>query len=338
MNKRCYVIGEAGLNHNGSMDLAKQLIDLAAEAGADAVKFQKRDVANLAVGETLNAKDERFPSLGKTYREIRETLEFSFEEYQELKRHAEARKIDFFSTAFDIPSADFLERLGMTQYKLASHSVTNLPLIRHMAKIRKPVILSTGMCSWDELDTTVNILKSANVPLTILHCVSAYPTQPEECNLLLIETLRKRYGVPVGFSGHEIGYVPTLVAVGMGAVAVERHFTMSNSLEGFDHKMSLNPGDFKAMVAEIRRVELMRGTGEKSVTEREMITRRKYHVSMASSRPIRKGESLTEDMINYRNPGTGIPIKEASRVLGKKAVADIPQDVLIQVEMFEGAK
>jgi sialic acid synthase SpsE len=338
MNSRCYVIGEAGLNHNGSMDLAKSLIDLAAEAGADAVKFQKRNVATLAVGETLNAKDERFPSLGKTYREIRETLEFSFEQYQDLKCHAETRKIDFFCTAFDVPSTDFLEQLGVTKYKLASHSVTNLPLLRYLAGIGKPVIMSTGMCSWDELDTAVDIFKNAKAQLTLLHCVSAYPTQPEECNLRLIDTLRNRYAVPVGFSGHEIGYVPTLVAVGMGAVAVERHFTMSNTLEGFDHKMSLNPDNFKSMVAEIRRVEQMRGTGEKSVTEREMITRNKYHVSMASSRPIRKGEKLTEDMVNYRNPGTGIPVKEAMKVLGKTALADIPQDVLIRADMFEGSR
>lgn len=337
MKQGCYVIAEAGLNHNGSLELAFQLIDAAKEAGADAVKFQKRNVSTLAVGETLNAADIRFPSLGKTYRQVRETLEFDLEQYKQIKSHAEKAKIDFFCTAFDTQSVDFLEKLGVSSYKLASHSVTNIPLLRYLSKIGKPVFMSTGMCEWDELDMAVETLQKGGVKPTLFHCVSAYPTQPAECNLGMIRTLRERYKVPVGFSGHEIGYLPTLVAVGLGAVAVERHFTTSKSLEGFDHKMSLEPQELKNMVADIRTVESMLGEGKKAVTEREKITRQKYHVSMASARSIRAGEKLIEDMVVYKNPGTGIPFKDAGKFLGKKALQDIPEDVLLKPDMFGGA-
>lgn len=334
MSGKCYVIAEAGLNHNGSLEIAKKLVDAAVDAGADAVKFQKRDVSTLAIPDILNAKDERFPSLGSTYKEVRETLEFDFSEYQELKRYAESKKIDFLCTAFDRSSVDFLEKIGIFAYKLASHSVTNVPLLMYLAEKGKPVYMSTGMCDWEELDRAVKVFKNKKISLTLFHCVSAYPTQPDECNLLLIDVLRKRYDLPIGFSGHEIGYLPTLVAVGMGAVAIERHFTISKAMEGFDHKMSLEPQELKNMIAEIRLVETMRGNGLKAISERELITRRKYHVSMVSARTIAKGEVLLESMVSYKNPGTGIPHKEASKIIGKKAVRDIPADALLEHLMF----
>lgn len=334
MGARCTVIAEAGLNHNGSVKIARELIDMAAEAGADAVKFQKRNVATLAIQGVLDAQDSRFPSLGNTYRAIRESLEFSFEQFQELKKYAEKKNLDFLCTAFDVESVDFLEKLGVVSYKLASHSVTNLPLLRYVAATGKPIFMSTGMCSFEELDAAVeHILKNGN-PLTLFHCVSIYPTPAEDCNLKMIETLRRRYGVPIGFSGHEIGYLPTLTAVGMGAVAVERHFTLDKKLEGFDHKISLEPDELKAMVRDIRIVEQSFGSGDKAVSDREMVTRRKYHVSMVSACVIPAGAALTPDMVTYKNPGTGIPVKEAGRVLGKKAVTDIPADTLLDHGMF----
>ena len=331
----CYVIAEAGLNHNGSVQIAKALIDVAAIAGADAVKFQKRTVEKLAIKSTLDAQDDRFPEFGKTYREIRQHLELSLEEYQELKDYAQSKGLDFMVTAFDTEAVDFLEELGVEVYKLASHSATNLQLLDYLARLRKPTVLSTGMAELEELDRAVEIFRRHDSPLVLLHCVSAYPTPLAECNLAMINVLKARYGLPVGYSGHELGYLPTIVAVSMGAQMVERHFTLNKTMVGFDHKMSLEPDELIAMVRDIRNVAKIRGTGEKRVSETEWITRRKYHVSMASSVAIPAGAVLNEAIVSYRNPGTGIPSKLAHTVLGKRALRNIPADELLSADMFE---
>lgn len=332
---RCYVIAEAGLNHNGSVELAKKLIDVAVIAGADAVKFQKRTVDTLATKEVLNAPDERFPEFGATYGAIREHLEFSWDEYVELKAYCESKKIDFLCSAFDIQAADFLVRLGVESFKLASHTLTNLPLLRHVAKIGKPAILSTGMCEQEDIDTAVGIFADYNTPLVLLHCVSAYPTPPEQCNLAMMDALRERYGVPVGYSGHELGYLPTLASVTLGACAVERHITLDKTMTGFDHKISLEPDELIAMVRAIRVTGLTVGQGQKYISETEKITFNKYHVSAVAAQPIAKGTTITEGMVTYKNPGTGIAPKDAARIVGKIARQDILADTLLMVEMVE---
>jgi sialic acid synthase SpsE len=333
-NNEVYVIAEAGLNHNGQIDLAKKLIDVAVLAGADAVKFQKRTVSKLAVKATLDASDDRFPEFGKTYREIREHLEFNMAQYKEIKRYTEDRGLDFLCTAFDTDAADFLEELGIEIYKLASHSVTNIELLEYLASTKKHSIMSTGMAELEEVRTAVKIFEKYKTPLLLLHCVSVYPTPLDECNLNMINVLKESFDLPVGYSGHELGYLPTLTAVAMGAVAIERHYTLDNNMTGFDHKMSLNPEDFIAMVKDIRDIKKIRGTGEKGVSETEWITRNKYHVSMASSKGISKGDQLTVDMVSYRNPGTGIPAKDSHKIIGKKALKDILSDELLSLDMF----
>jgi len=330
-----YVIAEAGLNHNGSVDIAKKLIDLASTAGADAVKFQKRTVSKLAVKATLDARDDRFPEFGSTYKEIREHLELNMSQYQDIKNYAEGLGLDFLCTAFDPEAVDFLESLNIKIYKLASHSATNIELLRYMAQTGKQAILSTGMAELSEIDTAVKIFNDFDAPLLLLHCVSAYPTPHDQCNLRMINVLKERYGLPVGYSGHELGYLPTLAAVSMGAVAIERHYTLDNDMTGFDHKMSLNPSDFIQMVKSIREIEKIKGTGEKIVSETEWLTRNKYHVSIASAKKILAGTLLADDMIAYRNPGTGIPAKNIQKILGKKALYDIPADELLNFEMFK---
>ena len=294
---KCYIIAEAGLNHNGSVLIAKKLIDLAAKSGADAVKFQKRTVANLAIKKVLDASDNRFPEFGKTYREVREHLEFDMGQYKIIKKYAEKKGLDFLCTAFDPEAVDFLEELGIGTYKLASHSVTNIELLEYLAKTGKQSIMSTGMTEMSEIYTAVKIFEKYKTPLLLLHCVSAYPTPLGECNLNMINVLKENFGLPTGYSGHELGYLPTLTSVAMGAVAIERHYTLDNNMTGFDHKMSLNPQDFVAMVKDIRSIEKIKGTGEKNVSEAEWITRHKYHVSMVSSQDIIKGEELTVDMV-----------------------------------------
>lgn len=331
----CYVIAEAGLNHNGSIKVAKKLIDLASDSGADSVKFQKRTVKNLAIKSTLDAVDERFPEFGSTYREIREFLEFDLDQYKILKKYTKDKGLDFICTCFDIEAAKFLEELEVDAYKLASHSATDIDLIEYMAKTGKKTILSTGMTDLDEINTAVQIFKKYDSPLVLLHCVSSYPTPLDECNLSMINVLKKQFDLPVGYSGHELGYLPSIAAASMGAVAIERHYTLDKTMVGFDHKMSLSPKELIEMIENIRNIQSIKGNGQKYVSETEWITRHKYHVSMASSINIRAGTALTEDMFTYRNPGTGLPPKSAKKVLGKKAIHDIPADELLSLEMFE---
>ena len=335
LTKQCYVIAEAGLNHNGSLEIAKKLIDVAAISGVDAVKFQKRTVNKLAIKSTLDANDDRFPEFGKTYREIREHLEFTLDEYRELKLYAESKGLDFIVTAFDTEAVDFLEELGVRSYKLASHSLTNYDLLDYLARLRKPTVLSTGMAELEEIDRAVKIFKNHNSPHSLMHCVSAYPTPLAECNLAMIRVLKERYGLAVGYSGHELGYLPTVIAVAMGAQLVERHFTLDKTMIGFDHKMSLEPDELIAMVRDIRNVPRIQGEGQKKISDTEWITRRKYHVSMASVAAIPEGAILNEGMVTWRNPGTGIPTKMAHTVLGKRAKRDIPADELLSNDMFE---
>ena len=240
-SKQCYIIAEAGLNHNGSLELAKKLIDVASVSQVDAVKFQKRNVSTLAIKEILDAKDDRFPSLGRTYREIRESLEFNLKQFQELKEYAESKDLDFICTAFDKESVDFLKKLEINIVKIASHSVTNIPLIQYISEQFDRVIISSGMCTFEELDVAISILRKGCSNLKLLHCVSSYPQKESESNLDMINVLKKRYKIPIGYSGHELGYLPSLTAVALGASIIERHFTLDKNMEGFDHKISLEP-------------------------------------------------------------------------------------------------
>lgn len=330
----CYVIAEAGLNHNGSIDVAKRLIDVAAKAGANAVKFQKRTVSILATKETLDAPDGRFPEFGSTYREIREHLEFDKSQYVELKKYSESLNLDFIVTAFDIPAVDFLLDVGVETFKLASHSLTNYDLLEYLSSKRKQTILSTGMAELDEIDTAVEIFRKNSCPLSLMHCVSAYPTPLDQCNLLMLERLKDRYKLPTGYSGHELGYLPSIAAVAMGAQLIERHYTLDVTMTGFDHKMSLDPEQLESMVSEIRAIESIRGTGEKKVSDTEWITRKKYHVSAVSKKPIYAGETISIEHITFRNPGTGIPRKSVHEIIGRVAKHDIAEDVLLSAEMF----
>ena len=331
----CYIIAEAGLNHNGSLNIAKNLIDVAVDSGANAVKFQKRTVSKLATNQILDATDDRFPEFGNTYREIREFIEFNKTEYLELKSYAKSKNIDFMVTAFDIDAVDFLEDVGVDSYKLASHSLTNLPLLEYLSKKRKPTILSTGMSYLDDIQLAVDIFEANNCPLSLLHCVSSYPTPFDECNLRMLDVLSKKFNIPVGYSGHEIGFLPTISAVARGAKIVERHFTVDKKMVGFDHKLSLEPHELKEMIKQIRDIEVILGDGVKDVSETELITSKKYHVSMISSERISKGSKLEESMIDYRNPGTGIPPKLAHLYFGKKAAVNIPADQIIDPSMFK---
>lgn len=332
-----FFIAEIGLNHNGSMELAKKLIDVSVEAGCDAVKFQKRHVDSLATKAFLDAPDLRFPDFGKTYREVREFVEFSESELLELRTYAHEKGIPFFVTPFDIFSADLIARIGADAYKSASHNLTHLPLLEHLAKQGKPMIVSTGMAKLEEVDEAVALLKEHNVPFALLHCVSSYPTAPELVNLNVIDFLKDRYGVPIGYSGHErmdTNHLPTLAAVARGACIVERHVTLDNEMMGFDHKISVNPDDLKQLVANIRMIESMMGSGKKELIAEELVKREQQRVSLVSARDIKKGEVITADDICFKGPGTGISCSDLHKIVGSYASEDIEGDILIAHEMF----
>lgn len=329
-----YFIAEAGLNHNGSMVLARQIIEIAARAGADAVKFQKRTIGQLAIKSTLDQPDDRFPSFGRTYREIREHLEFNLDQYFELKEFALAQGLDFIVTPFDAQAIDFLKPLDLLGYKVASHSVRNIDFLEALGAERKPVIMSTGMSTLDEIDEAVKIWRKQSIPFALLHCVSSYPTNDQDAHLSVITTLKKRYQVAIGYSGHEKDDLPTLSSVVLGAKIIERHITVSRSLEGFDHGLSLEENQLYELINKIRRIETLLGSGEKQLLPSELVARNKYNVSMVSMRPLSVGHKLTRDDITWKNPGSGISRSELNNYLGKELNCSVEADVLLNPDMF----
>ena len=329
-----YIIAEAGLNHNGSLDLAKQLVHVAKNAGCDAVKFQMRTVKHLATNDVLDALDDRFPEFGSTYREIREYHEFSNEEFIELRRLSKSLGLDFIVTPFDIEAVGRLLEIGIDKFKLASHSLTNIPLLQKISTLGIPVIMSTGMSSISEVDTSVEILKG-KVELEIMHCISAYPTPNDLSNMRLISFYKDRYGLPVGYSGHEMGWLPSLVAVSLGATSVERHITLDKKMIGFDHKLSLEPRELDSMVEDIRNIELILGSTVRSVHELESITRKKYHVSAVTQKAYRAGEYISEEDLIFKNPGTGVGYFDAIELIKHPLNMDLESDTLLKSFMFK---
>jgi len=263
-----YVIGEIGLNHNGDVDLAMQLIDVAADAGAQAVKFQKR-TPEISTPEHMKATPRDTPWGQMTYLDYRYRVEFSREQYVEIGDYATLRGLDWFASPWDEPSVDFLEDLGVVAHKVASASVTDLGMLRALAATGKPIILSTGMSTLEQIDAAVAVFDPSK--LIILHATSTYPLPPEEANLRMISTLGERYpGIPIGYSGHERGLQISVAAVALGATVVERHITLDRAMWGSDHAASLEPDDFSHLVRDIRVVGEALGDGEKRIYPGEL--------------------------------------------------------------------
>ena len=262
-----YVIGEIGLNHNGDVGIAKRLIDVAAVAGVQAVKFQKR-TPDVSTPEHMKDVPRETPWGTMTYLEYRYRVEFEREQYAEIGAHANDRGLDWFASPWDEPAVDFLESMGVVAHKVASASVTDIGLLERLAVTGKPIILSTGMSTLDQIDRAVEVLGTDR--LVLLHATSTYPLPAEEANLLMIDTLRSRYGVPVGYSGHEPGLQISIAAVAMGAVAVERHITLDRTMWGSDHAASLEPHGLMSLVRDIRIIGTARGDGVKRVFPGEL--------------------------------------------------------------------
>ena len=321
-NQPTFIIAEIGINHNGKLELAKKLIRAAKDAGADAVKFQKRDLKSLYkkdVYENPNKDSQSTSYLFDVFRKC----ELSNKEFSELKKYCDHLGIIFFCTPFDIKSAQFLSNLNVPVFKISSADLTNIPLIDFIISKNKPLILSTGMSQMPEIDFTYNFLKKRNARFSFMHCVSTYPPAFKDVNLKMINVLKDRYQVPIGYSGHERGIIVPIVAVGLGASIIEKHFTLNRSWDGPDHNISLTPSGFKKMVDRIKVVESALGSSQKKLSRGEYLTREVFAKSLVARKKIVKGEVITYKMIDVKGPGKGISPQMIDSIIGKKAKRNI---------------
>ncbi len=329
------IIAEAGVNHNGDISLARQLVDAAAEAGADCVKFQTFSADRLV---TKNAKKADYQNQTTDTDEsqhamIRE-LEMTRDMHVALIEHCKSRGIEFFSTGFDLESIDLLLELGLDSFKIPSGEITNLPYLRHVGQYGKPVIMSTGMATLDEVGVALGILEQAGTPrehVTVLHCNTEYPTPMVDVNLRAMLTIRDSFGVQVGYSDHTLGIEVPIAAVALGATVIEKHFTLDRRLPGPDHKASLEPEELKAMVNSIRNIEKAMGDGVKRPTSSETKNKPVARKSLVAACAIRSGEIFSETNLAVKRPGTGLSPMLWDKVLACKAPRDFVPDELIEL-------
>ena len=331
--KSTLIIAEAGVNHNGSLALAKQLIDVAATAGADIVKFQTFNASRQVTSTAKKADYQtQTTSITETQHEMLSCLELTDAMHHELIAHCATRNIDFFSTGFDIESVDLLVRHGQNHFKIPSGEITNLPYLRHIGRLGKSVILSTGMANLGEIEAAIDALEAAGTPramLTVLHCTTEYPTPMAEVNLRAMLSIHAAFGVAVGYSDHTQGLEVAISAVAMGATVIEKHFTLDRNLPGPDHKASLEPADLNALVAAIRNIEVALGDGIKRLTTSEARNRPVVRKSLVASRAIKSGALFTAENVTAKRPATGISPMRWDEVIGKTALRDFGPDELI---------
>jgi N,N'-diacetyllegionaminate synthase len=327
------IIAEAGVNHNGELALARQLIDVAAEAGADLVKFQTFSADRLATEHARKADYQVAASdAGESQHAMLRRLELSPEMHGALISHCRARAIKFFSTGFDSKSIDFLANLGLDCFKIPSGEITNLPYLRHVGRYGKRIILSSGMATLGEIEAALEVLGQAGTPrsrITVLHCNTAYPTPMADVNLRAMITIRDAFGVAVGYSDHTLGIEVAIAAAALGATVIEKHFTLDRKMPGPDHAASLEPAELTAMVAAIRNIERALGDGVKRPSPSELQNKSAARKSLVASRRIQAGEPFTEDNLAVKRPGTGISPMRWQEVLGRKAPRDFAPDELI---------
>lgn len=283
--RHVFVIAEIGINHNGNLNIARELIDMAKEIGCDAVKFQKRTIDIVYTKEVLDSPRES--PWGTTQRTQKEGLEFGKAQFDEIDRYCRQVGIDWFASAWDVPSQLFLRQYGLKYNKIASAMITHEDLLRTVAEERKPTFVSTGMSAYEQIDAAIGILKDYKCPFILMHCVATYPATEEELNLQMIHKLRERYNCPIGYSGHEASVSPSTIAAAMGAVAVERHITLDRAMYGSDQAASLEKSGFATMVAQIRKIPTVVGDGVKRVSEAEIKNAAKLRYWVPSPIPPR---------------------------------------------------
>lgn len=337
--RRVLIIAEAGVNHNGCLEMAKQLVDVAVEAGADIVKFQTFTAEKIATESAAKAEyqarkaDEAGNDLENQLAMLRR-LELSRSDHEELILHCHKRGIGFFSTAFDLDSLDYLRTLGFLRFKIPSGEITNLPYLRKVAGFGCEVILSTGMSTMEELGAAIEVLQRGGVSrdrLTVLHCTSSYPTPISEVNLRAMRAISETFGVAIGYSDHTEGIEVSIAAVALGAQVIEKHFTLDRTLPGPDHKASLEPDELRAMVASIRRIELALGSAEKAPSISEAPNMKVARKSIVACRQISSGEKFSEYNLAAKRPGHGISPMHWDTVIGRVAPRDFDIDEMIEL-------
>ena len=331
-NAPVFIIAEAGVNHNGSIALAKQLIDVAAKSGADAVKFQTFIAEEVVSTDAPKAEyQKQTTDASESQLDMIKKLELSKEDHRELMDYAKHKNIMFLSTPFDNKSVDLLVELGVPLIKISSGEITNHPFLEYIAKKGLPIILSTGMSSLKEVAEAVSVIKEAGCKdLTLLHCTSNYPARVEDCNLLAMKTMEDAFDVPVGYSDHTPGIYVPLAAAAMGACVIEKHFTLDKNLPGPDHRASLEPAELEEMVRGIRLVEKALGSPVKAPVESELEVRDVARRSIVAKVDIPAGTVITEDMLVFKRPGTGVAPTDVSKLIGRKTKYDIKKDELIK--------
>ncbi|HRQ22144.1 MAG TPA: N-acetylneuraminate synthase family protein [Anaerolineales bacterium] len=323
----CFVIAEIGNNHQGDLQKAKDLFKAAKECGVDAVKLQKRDNKSLLTKAAYDKPYENENSFGATYGEHREALEFGRYEYEELAKYAKELGLVFFSTAFDMKSADFLAELDMPLYKIASGDLKNIPLMKHVAKIGKPMIISTGGGTMEDVQRAYDAIMPINTQLAILQCTASYPAEPQDLNLRVISTYREKFpDVVIGLSDHENGIAMALAAYVLGSRIVEQHFTLNHTWKGTDHAFSLEPIGMRKLVRDLRRVRVALGDGEKRIYPSEVNPIHKMGKKLVAARDLKAGHVLTREDIAAKSPSDGIPPYELDTVIGRTLTKDLLED------------
>lgn len=332
----CYVIAEIGHNHQGDLEQCKRMFDTAKQCGANAVKLQKRDNRTLYTKAMYDSPYDNRNSYAPTYGAHREALEFNREQYVELIAHAKKIGITFFSTAFDIPSADFLADLDVPGYKIASGDLTNIALLRHVAKIGKPMIISTGGATMDDVVRAYRTIMPINPQLCILQCTSGYPAEVEELNLKVIESFRQRFpDVVIGLSSHDNGIAMALVGYVMGALVVEKHFTLNRAAKGTDHAFSLTPEGLHRMIRDLRRSHQALGDGVKRCYESEVAPLKKMQKKLVAARDLPAGHVLAESDVAIKSPNDGLPAYEYDNVVGMRLTAPLKADENISYDVLQ---
>jgi len=332
-----FIIAEAGVNHNGDIGLAKKLVDAAKDAGADAVKFQVFKAENIVVrnAEKARYQKETTGSEESQYEMVRK-LELAEEDFKELVEYAMRKDIMFLASPFGKKSVDLLDKLGSPAFKVASGEITNFPLLKYIAKKEKPIILSTGMATLEEIDDAVRVIRNQGVEhILLLHCVTSYPAKVEDVNLRAMQTLKHTFKLPVGLSDHTLGIIVPVAAVALGAVIIEKHFTLDRNLPGPDQRASLEPHELKRMVRAIRKVEMALGDGIKRPAKDEEEIKKLVRRSMIAKVDIPEGTIITEDMLDIKRPGTGIEPKYMDMIVGRKASKNIGKNSIMNWGMIE---
>ena len=338
-NQPIFFIAEAGVNHNGSLDYAKQLIDIAVDAKADAVKFQtfKADKLNTVTAPKSKYHIETTGSDKKqSWYELLQSQEISLEMHKHLIDYCNKKEIIFLSTPYDKDSADLLDDLGVSAFKIASTDTNNYQFLEYVAKKKKPMILSSAMCDMSEVSEAIDAVRSTGLKEVVMcQCTGNYPSNLKDSNLNVITTYKEELGCLVGFSDHTLEFINPILAVGKGISLYEKHFTIDKELPGPDHRMSLSPNELKETVFFLRQAELACGNSKKQVLEDEKENRKKLRKSIVAIKNIKLGTTISEDMISIKRPGTGIAPKNIQKIIGSKTLVEIKEDSIIELSMLE---